>query len=742
MLALRTHRHGHGQQGGGGGGGGKGAKENALFDWGRTKSGRIGGFAGSGSFPYPQGIPGLTKIVQFSQSQGSLIALDDSNDVYTLGNGPCLGIGTSNRAGEDAEHGEEFGNSEMPVRVTGGLPLYKKEIYGSWTQPEGPIGPVLPTIAAVAGGGLHAGALGLNGIAYLWGINRGGQLGNGFEFAEHIARNEEEGQRPQWAPFPVLIGPGPTGPQSIAIGETNVLKGITAMALAHEVSIFIAGGRIYIAGNPQGSAESLLYATLDPAAESITNAVAIAPGRHAYTVLLADGTERYVGVNTEGASGVGTEESKTNERIMVQPVLASGEPLKGITAIAKGEYFAMSKLGNGDVYVRGSNKELQLGLGLASTENVLHPTKITTLSNVIAIAAGKEERGTGVEGIDCGMALLEDHTIRVWGKNWFYNGVSPTWTPGCVLGLGTSESSPTPTQPLVSGHVTQINTTAEIMTVLVEPASAGAQNPLPSNPTTSVLRLDWADIPGAWRQAEGFKIIAENVATGEKFNSNVVGTPHPLISTSRRWECIVPAGEYSIKLISEFQVAEPAITGGAIKTATAKSLPIAWANPAKEEQGFVGNWRRTELYWSSGGPQATLTSALSTGASLSSLPLTGMTGSFAVNSQIIVEEGAHKQVWTVTAKASAGAPSVAVEPQKPSFAFAKGAIVALGQQEPWNRTDTAFAGSARSGTLALTEREPKGGHTPEVLTGEEVEVAVSGLAENPFGTRSVTRTVV
>lgn len=75
--------------------------------------------------------------------------------------------------------------------------------------------------------------------------------------------------------------------------------------------------------------------------------------------------------------------------------------------------------------------------------------------------------------------------------------------------------------------------------------------------------------------------------------------------------------------------------------------------------------------------QATLSGLLSTGGAITTLPVVALPAALASGRVITVRSGPNSQTWTLTAAAAAGATSLAVTSQTPSFAFPIGSAITV-----------------------------------------------------------------
>jgi len=127
--------------------------------------------------------------------------------------------------------------------------------------------------------------------------------------------------------------------------------------------------------------------------------IAVAAGFHHSLALLANGTVWAWGRDYEGQLGNGDDAGDS-----LIPTQVPGLPV--ITAIAAGNYHTLALAENGTVYAWGMNDYGQLGIA-GDVDTAQSPTQVTTISNVVDIAAGFYHT----------LALTEDGTVYAWGMN-------------------------------------------------------------------------------------------------------------------------------------------------------------------------------------------------------------------------------------------------------------------------------------------------------------------------------------
>lgn len=639
---------------------------NTVFAWGGGGAKNGGGYYRLRPSLYPQGMPNLTKVVQCAAPAGIGLILKDDGTMWSFGGNSEVGSAGLGFSGE---------NVEEPTRITGGVPLYPREdlivnnaktgLREPFEQPQGPMAPTIPstldisaknildgkiatwTIRSVATGSSHSAALTTDGRVLTWGSNKGGALGNGQEGAgagitARVEGEKEENNWPQMTPYWVLTAPGPNtsgpkkGTQEVAPGETNVLKNVKAIAAGISTTFYLLeNGEVWYSGKPSGTPikeTPHIYAQKDPAytpslhAPVGAKAIAIAATVGAYLLLFDNGEVRFVGNNEEYCAGSGVEKSATSTtREVISPKYSTGENIKNIKAIAKAEYSCKFLRIDGVLLTCGSNgtetsqgfrEEGQQGLG-QRTEPVHYATPIPQSSfdnlEVIAISSTGEQRGNGENGGDNCIALLSDHTTRVWGPNWgIGTSAGTTWEPFGLLGTGVTESSNIPIRPLSTSQVPlnnirQIYSGPTTMFVVREPGIPPIPTLITTSPGPGKAFIELNEPPGKegelpiWRGEEKwtFLIAGEGPleVTKTKFTSGAQS------STVKKWEfTAVPPGIYKATVNGTQKAQTITVEGGSIKTAIGKEILVKWILPPKLEPSYIVEWRRVETFLKSGVP--------------------------------------------------------------------------------------------------------------------------------------------
>jgi alpha-tubulin suppressor-like RCC1 family protein len=254
----------------------------------------------------------------------------------------------------------------------------------------------LSGVRKVSGGSTHALALLEGGTVVAWGANGSGQLGDG---------NHE----PSGVPVAVCEV-GYTGPTPCPSG--HLLTGVTNVAAGSEFSLatlangtVVAWGEIVFAQLGDGATKQSDFPVAVceigysgpvpcPSEHYLKGATAVAAGERFALARLESGKVAAWGQNTLGNG------SEAGSNV---PVEVSG--LSGVTAIAarKVDGYALS---GGKVMAWGNNGSGQLGNGTEASSNV--PVEVSGLSGVTAIAAG----------IRHALALLKSSgKVMAWGEN-------------------------------------------------------------------------------------------------------------------------------------------------------------------------------------------------------------------------------------------------------------------------------------------------------------------------------------
>jgi alpha-tubulin suppressor-like RCC1 family protein len=267
------------------------------------------------------------------------------------GTAKCWGLGESGQRGDGS-----FGTFALEPVAVGGL---------------------TGAVALAAGYG-HTCAVLADGTMRCWGENREGQLGNG--------TTADPG-----TPHPVTVS-GITGAGAFTTGAYHTC----AVAADHTVKCW---GR-----NDQGQlgdgtvTRSSTPVQVQTGFGPLSGVTALAGGGAHTCALLANGTVRCWGENSEGQLGDGSRLGKPN-----------GITVTGIStaiAISAGWEHSCAVLADGTVRCWGANAFGQLGDG--TTTRRLTPVPVSGITGAVAVTAGWWHHSC---------ALLDDGTVKCWGAN-------------------------------------------------------------------------------------------------------------------------------------------------------------------------------------------------------------------------------------------------------------------------------------------------------------------------------------
>ncbi|MDO8704147.1 MAG: Ig-like domain-containing protein [Sulfuricaulis sp.] len=260
------------------------------------------------------------------------------------------------------------------------------------------------TAVAVNAGRSHSCAVLIDGTLRCWGFNDYGQLGNGTT-------------TPIYSSSPVAVS-GINTAVAVGVGANYTC------ALLADGSLRCWGRNDYSTlGN--GSRVN----SLSPVVVSgINTAVAVSAGGNHTCALLTDGTVRCWGVNDYGQLGDGTFADAW------APVTVSG--INTVVAVSSGNSHTCAALADGTVRCWGANYNGLLGNGISGrgTDSTI-PVTVSGISTAVAVSAGGEH--------SC--AVLADGTVRCWGSNAQVQlgigyATSYSSTPVAVGGINTAAS--------------------------------------------------------------------------------------------------------------------------------------------------------------------------------------------------------------------------------------------------------------------------------------------------------------
>jgi alpha-tubulin suppressor-like RCC1 family protein len=350
--------------------------DGQLFAWGQNTDGQLGdGTTIIRSSPIM--VPGLTQIIQADAGWFHSVAVDKNGAVYAWGR---RASSSSNNLGD----GNLAEDALTPVAITGISDVIMVEAAQTGTiylKQDGSVWgagaiiapncntprmlPGLTDIQFIAAGSLHALAIDREGKLFGWGNGGAGELGSG----------QPTG--------------GNNNPQEVAMAGD---AGIVACSAGASLSMILDGsGRVLTCGqNPQGR---LGYTVLPERAFPVRH-----PTLDGATSLGASGPVRWASHPSKGflvwGSVHGAGNGSTTLGLFQKPTSYQAPGLTSpILQCASGfPYITAALLANGTV---------------VSLNSGTNPTPVSGISNVTRIAAGD----------NFVLAILEDQTVKSWGKN-------------------------------------------------------------------------------------------------------------------------------------------------------------------------------------------------------------------------------------------------------------------------------------------------------------------------------------
>ena len=308
-----------------------------VLAWGYNGDGELGnGTTTSSSTPVAVSLPSGTTVTAIAGGSFHSLALTSTGQVL------AWGLNTSGQLG----NGTNAVNSDIPVQVS---------------LPSG------TTATAVAGGFSHSLALTSTGQVLAWGLNSGGQLGNGTTTSSNI---------------PVTVSlPSGTTATAIAGGAFHSLAlTSTGQVLAWGNN---ATGQL---GNGTTTSSNIPVAASLPSGTIVT---AIAGGAGHSLALTSTGLVLAWGQNIYGQLGNGTT---TNSSAPVQVSLPSGTT---VTAIAAGDGHSLALTSAGQVLAWGDNSAGELGNGTGTRSTT--PVAVSTLQTGVTAIAGAGQHSLAIQ---------------------------------------------------------------------------------------------------------------------------------------------------------------------------------------------------------------------------------------------------------------------------------------------------------------------------------------------------------
>lgn len=254
-------------------------------------------------------------------------------------------------------------------------------------------------------GSLHSAAIDKDGKLYTWGGNACGQLGHG----DLDNRN-----------VPTVV---------------QDLSNVISVCAGHDYTMALtANGRLYTWGYNfcgQLGLGDESNRNKPTRVTAITNVVAISVGEKHSAAINGNGELYTWGDNQAGELGI-TEHD--NVKIYKVSTPTKVESLSNVIAVALGSDTTAAITANGDLYMWGDNLYRQLGVG-STADSVRVPTKVNSLSNVVAVSLG----------FAFSSAVTANGDLYTWGFN-----------PFGQLGLGDYDDRATPTKVVSLPNVVSV----------------------------------------------------------------------------------------------------------------------------------------------------------------------------------------------------------------------------------------------------------------------------------------------
>ena len=281
-----------------------------------------------------------------------------------------------------------------------------------YTTPGVVVGPngidKLSNIRAISSSNSHSIAIDNDGIAWTWGSNSAGQLGDGVSVPYSL----------DWVRVQT--------PTSGSVASANG---------TYHTAILNSDGTVWTAGRNQYGQLGIGTNTDSAEAVQITGLDAVSTlvaGDNHTLALKNDGTVWAWGKNTYGQLG---NQSSTNASAPVQVLDDNGDAyLEGVVAIAANADYSLALKADGSLWGWGLNDQGQLGDGTVNSHNLPVQVKGTGrtgyLTDVVGMAAGEKHA----------LVVKSDGTVWAWGDNQYWqlgdHSDMESFTPVQVTGSG------------------------------------------------------------------------------------------------------------------------------------------------------------------------------------------------------------------------------------------------------------------------------------------------------------------
>jgi alpha-tubulin suppressor-like RCC1 family protein len=198
------------------------------------------------------------------------------------------------------------------------------------------------------------------------------------------------------------LGNGTITSSNIPIPVTGISNAIAINCTIGNTVVLLANGTVQIFGDNTfgqlGNGNNNIQSNVPISIPGISNVIGIASGGQFTVLLLADGTLRSFGRNSNGQLGNNTIIGNSNVPVIVSDI-------SNAISVACGDFHTIVLLADGTLRSFGRNSEGQLGIGNQISSNI--PVNVSDISNAIAVSGGN--RHTTV--------LLSDGSVRTFGSN-------------------------------------------------------------------------------------------------------------------------------------------------------------------------------------------------------------------------------------------------------------------------------------------------------------------------------------
>ncbi|WP_448059535.1 RCC1 domain-containing protein [Cellulomonas hominis] len=349
--------------------------DGRVYAWGGGTLGQLGdGTTADRPVPRPVPMPpGVTAFTQVAAGAGHSLALTADGRVYAWGDNWAgqLGDGTTATRTEPVPVALPVGAGPVTQVVAGyyyslaltadgrvyawGFNLLGQLGDGTTASSSSPVPVTMPpgvaAFTAVAAGGSHSLALTADGLAYGWGLNGSGELGDGTT-TNHAT------------PEPVSM-PGGVQLSAVVAGDVH------SLALTSDGAVYAWGANS--SGEVGDGTTTDRLAPVDVPLPGGATAAQLAAGDTHSLAVTSDGRLLVWGGNDSGQLGDGTALERLSP---VEVLLLPGAPVQ----VAGGEEFTVALLADGSASAWGGNDSGQLGDGTVTSRPSPGAVQLPTLS--------------------------------------------------------------------------------------------------------------------------------------------------------------------------------------------------------------------------------------------------------------------------------------------------------------------------------------------------------------------------